>query len=172
MFTKSIISWVLNVINKFWIVTKKYRKSEPVCKHNYWQFCGSSNKVIYGRKKVEFVTTQCGFKRVVSDSINILENRSSIKDLIFTLQPNLVINWGSHSSLHSNCHHQITHAKFNWKHSIHLHMNELSDTIKMQIMIFFNTPYPYSTGKELFLSWNNDSRKKYQIYLKKWLVSN
>ena len=44
---------------------------------------------------------------------HILDSSSSCIDLIFTSQPNLVIESGSHSSLHSNCHHQIVFAKFN-----------------------------------------------------------
>ena len=34
-------------------------------------------------------------------------------DLVFTSQDNLVTNSGVHSSLHSNCHHQIIFSKFN-----------------------------------------------------------
>ena len=34
---------------------------------------------------------------------------------MFTSQPNLVMESGVHSSVHSNCHHQITYAKFNLK---------------------------------------------------------
>ena len=41
-----------------------------------------------------------------------MENSSSCTDLIFTSQPNLVVESGVHSSLHSNCHHQIVFAKF------------------------------------------------------------
>ena len=34
-------------------------------------------------------------------------------DLIFTDQPNLIVDSGVHPSLHSNCHHQITYCKLN-----------------------------------------------------------
>ena len=34
-------------------------------------------------------------------------------DLIFSSQPNLVVESGVHPSLHPNCHHQIVFAKFN-----------------------------------------------------------
>ena len=61
------------------------------------------------------MTSQCGFKQVISDPTHILESSSSCIDLIFTSQPNLVMNSGVHSSLHPNCHHQIIHAKFNLK---------------------------------------------------------
>ena len=38
---------------------------------------------------------------------------SSCTDLIFTDQPNLIIDSGVHPSLHSNCDHQITYYKLN-----------------------------------------------------------
>ena len=42
-----------------------------------------------------------------------MPNSSSCIDLIFTDQPNLVVDSGVHPSLHPNCHHQITYCKFN-----------------------------------------------------------
>ena len=87
----------------------------------------SSNKTTYEGKKFDSLTFQCGFKQVISDPTHILESNSSCIDLIFTSQPNLVMNSGVHSCLHPNCHHQIIHAKFNLKKS--------SGTIKIQIMI-------------------------------------
>ena len=110
----------------------------------------SSYKTTCEGKKLESSTPQCEFKREVRDPTNILDIGSSCLDLIFILQPNLVMEWSVLSSLHPNCHEQIIHAKLNWKHSIHLHTNKLSDTIKIQIMILSSVPYPYSTGKELF----------------------
>ena len=40
-------------------------------------------------------------------------------DLIFTTQPNLVVESGVHSLLHASCHHHITFPEFNLK--IHYH---------------------------------------------------
>ena len=45
----------------------------------------------------------------------ILTDPSSCTDLLFTSQPNLVMESGVHSSLHQNCHLQIIHAKINLK---------------------------------------------------------
>ena len=50
--------------------------------------------------------------QVIEEPTHILDTSSCI-DLIFTSQPNLIIESGVHSSLHSNCHHQIIFAKFN-----------------------------------------------------------
>ena len=44
-------------------------------------------------------------------------------DLIFTTQPNLVVESGVHPSLHANCHHQLAFVKFN-------------------LQIFYPPPYP------------------------------
>ena len=75
----------------------------------------SGDKTTYEGKKIESLTSQCGFKQVISNPTHILESTSSCIDLIFMSQPNLVMNSGVHSSLHPNCHHQIVHAKFNLK---------------------------------------------------------
>ena len=61
----------------------------------------------------ESLTSQCGFKQIISDPAHILESSSSCIDLIFISQQNLVMNSSAHSSLHPNCHHQVIHAKFN-----------------------------------------------------------
>ena len=75
----------------------------------------SSDKTTYEGKKLESLTSYYGFKQVISDATHILESSSSYIDLIFTSQPNLVMNSNVHSSLHPNSHHQIIHAKFNLK---------------------------------------------------------
>ena len=56
-----------------------------------------------------------GFKQIISDPTHILPQSSSCIDLIFTDQPNYVIDSGTHPSLHPNCHHQITFCKLNLK---------------------------------------------------------
>ena len=50
---------------------------------------------------------------MINEPTHILGSSSSCIDLVFTSQPNLVIESGVHSSLHPNCHHQIVFAKFN-----------------------------------------------------------
>ena len=47
--------------------------------------------------------------------MNILENSSSCIGLVFTSQPNLIVDSGTHLSLQQNCHLQIIYAKFNLK---------------------------------------------------------
>ena len=57
------------------------------------------------------MTSQFGLKQLIQESTHILTDSSSCIDLIFTSQPNLVMESGVHSSLHQNCHHQIIYAK-------------------------------------------------------------
>ena len=51
------------------------------------------------------------FHQLISETTHILPNSNSCIDLIFTDQPSLVVNCGTHSFLNSKCHHQITHCK-------------------------------------------------------------
>ena len=67
------------------------------------------------RTQIESINSLYGFSQLISEPTRILQNSSSCIDLIFTDQPNLVINSGIKPSLHENCHHQITCAKFNLK---------------------------------------------------------
>ena len=63
--------------------------------------------------QIEFINSLYGFYQLISEPTHILQNLSPCIDLIFTDQPNLVINSGIKPSLHENCHHRITYAKFN-----------------------------------------------------------
>ena len=65
--------------------------------------------------KIKFVTSQFGLHQIINEPTHVLEKSSSCIDLIFTSQPNLVVDSGVHPSLHPNCHHQIVYAKFNLK---------------------------------------------------------
>ena len=65
--------------------------------------------------KIDGVTSDFELQRIIKKPTNIIGDSSSCIDLIFTTQPNLVLESGVYSSLHSNCHHHITFAKFNLK---------------------------------------------------------
>ena len=64
---------------------------------------------------VESLTCSYGLSQFISDPTHILQNSSSCIDLIFTNQPNFIIDSGVHPSFHSNCHHQIVFSKLNLK---------------------------------------------------------
>ena len=62
--------------------------------------------------QIESLTSYYGLHQLITEPTHILPNSSSCIDLIFTSQPNLVLKSGVLASLHSNCHHNITFAKF------------------------------------------------------------
>ena len=69
-------------------------------KSNLW-FKG--DKTSYEGSKIDAI--------IINEPTYLVADSPSCIDLIFTLQPNLVMESGVHSSLHPNCHH----AKFNLK---------------------------------------------------------
>ena len=56
---------------------------------------------------IDNITSQFGLYQVIKELTHILNTSSSCIDLIFRSLPKLIIDSGVHSSLHSNCHHQI-----------------------------------------------------------------
>ena len=62
---------------------------------------------------LEALTSIRNFDQFISEPIYTLPNSSSCIDLIFTDQPNLVVNCGTHSSLSTKYHPHITHFKLN-----------------------------------------------------------
>ena len=65
--------------------------------------------------QIDSLTTSYGFRQIVSEPTHILKNSSSFIDLIFTGEPTLIIDTGTHPSLHPNCHHKIIHSKIDLK---------------------------------------------------------
>ena len=61
--------------------------------------------------QLETTTTIYGLQKLINEPTHTCKNSSSCIDLIFKNQPNLIINRGTHPSLHENCQHQITFAK-------------------------------------------------------------
>ena len=65
--------------------------------------------------KIDAVTSCYGLQQLISHPTHLLANSSSCIDLIFTDQPSLVVDCGTHPSLHLNCHHQIVYCKLDLK---------------------------------------------------------
>ena len=76
---------------------------------SYW-WCKDINTTV-GLNLFSLMSSN-GFSQLINKLIHIQINSSCI-DLIFTNQPNLSMNAGVHSTLHSNCHRQIVHSGFN-----------------------------------------------------------
>ena len=79
-------------------------------KSNLWY---KNNKTTNECSKFDGIASQFGLHQLINEPTHLTRNASSSIDLIFTSQPNLVMESDVHSSLHENCHHQITFAKFN-----------------------------------------------------------
>ena len=62
-------------------------------------------------KLFEPLTADVGLHQLISEPTHIMGDSKSCIDLIFTDQPNLVIESGVHPSLHDHCHHQIVYGK-------------------------------------------------------------
>ena len=65
--------------------------------------------------RLESITSYCGLYQVINEPTHILPSSAYCIDIIFTNQPNLVINSGVHPSLHQNYHHRIISAQINLK---------------------------------------------------------
>lgn len=90
---------------------------------------------------------------MVKETRHYLDTYSSRNNLIFTSQPNLMIDSGIHTALYSNCHHQIFYAKFNlhiiylppYFHEVRQHKNANNEHIGRAINtlnwqgVFLNT---------------------------------
>ena len=93
--------------------------------------------------QIEFLASQFVVSQVITEPTHILGNSKSCIDLIFTLQPNMIMDSGVHPSLHSNFHHQIIYAKF-------------------ELKVFY--PPPYERTMWRFSRANSDHIKKSSTY--------
>ena len=69
-----------------------------------------------GGDRIENVLTFLGLSQLITESTNFEPDKNpSCLDLIFTDQPNLVLESGTRCSLDPFYHHQMTHCRFNFK---------------------------------------------------------
>ena len=90
---------------------------------------------------LEALTSLHNFHQLVSEPTHLLPQSNSCIDLIFTDQPNLVVNCGTHASLNSKCHHQITHCKLNLKTEYPHHMSGYFGTTGKQILKVYRSQF-------------------------------
>ena len=62
-------------------------------------------------KLFEIMTSDLGLHQLISEPTHLMNESKSCIDLIFSDQPNLIIESGVHPSLHELCHHQIVYGK-------------------------------------------------------------
>ena len=79
-------------------------------KSSNWSF---NNTTTAEGAQLDYLKSLYGMKQVINQPTHILENSSSCIDLIFSNQPNFIMDYGVHPSLHSKCHHQIIYSKLN-----------------------------------------------------------
>lgn len=78
-----------------------------------------ADKTSFDGDATENLISQFGLHQMFQEPTHISDTSSSLYvDLIFTSQPNLIIQLGAQSPLRSNCHHQIIYAKFNLRNCI------------------------------------------------------
>ena len=63
-----------------------------------------SDRTSYEDSKIEGITSQFELQQLINEPTHHTWNLPSCVDLIFALQPNLVMQSGEHSSLHKICH--------------------------------------------------------------------
>ena len=78
-----------------------------------WYKLDTSN--IFEHSKIDAIMSQFGLQQLIQEQTHILTDSSFRIGLIFTSQPNLIMESRVHSSLHQNCHHQLINAKINLK---------------------------------------------------------
>ena len=83
--------------------------------NSLWNSLWGSEVTSFEGSQIEFLASQFAMSQVITEPTHILDNSKSCIDLIFTSQPNMIMDSGIHPSLHSNCHHQIIYAIFDLK---------------------------------------------------------
>ena len=108
----------------------------------------SQDKTSFEGRTTEIITSQFGLYQLIDETTHLMENSSSCIDLIFTSQPDLVVESGVHPSLHPNCHHQIVFAKFSLMVSYHHPILEKFGIREKQILILSKEQLATSIGKK------------------------
>ena len=78
------------------------------CRSTQWWENDTEN---HEGKLFEPLTSELGLHQLISEPTHLMGDAKSCIDLIFTDQPNLVIESGVQPSLHEQCHHQIVFGK-------------------------------------------------------------
>ena len=96
------------------------------------------------------MTFHYGLTQIINESTHILKGSSCI-DLVFTSQPNMVLDSRVHSSLHPNSHHQIVFDKFDLTFFI-LHLTKgMFGITNMQMLLKSKMHFDFSTEDKHFL---------------------
>ena len=69
----------------------------------------------YWGTDIDAIASYQGYTQLIDSPTHILSRSSSCIDLIFTSQPNLILESGVNPTLYEACHHQIIYAKINFQ---------------------------------------------------------
>ena len=89
----------------FYITLEDFNARSPT----WWD----DDKISIEGTRFDALSSFHGLHQLIKEATHLIENSASCIDLIFTNQPNLVLDSGVHPSLHPNCHHQIAYCKLN-----------------------------------------------------------
>ena len=73
----------------------------------WWEHDTENNE----RRLFEPFVSELGLHQSISEPTHLMGDSKSCIDLIFTDQPNLIVDSGIYPSLHEQCHHQIVYGK-------------------------------------------------------------
>ena len=76
--------------------------------------CYNNDTATYKGSKTNGWTLQFGLQQIIKEPTQIIGDSLSCLYLIFTTQPNLIMESWPYSSLHSNCHHHLTFESMWW----------------------------------------------------------
>ena len=89
----------------FYLIQGDFNAQSP----NWW----NDDKISIEGARLEALSSFSGLHQLIKEPTHSMKNSASCIDLIFTNQPNLVIDSGVHPSLHISCHRQIVYCKLN-----------------------------------------------------------
>ena len=93
---------------------------------SWWKEHKTTQKVTH----LEALTSLAQLSSVYIRTTHLLPHPNSCIDLTFTDQPNLVINYSTHSSFNFKCHHQIIYCKLNLNIEYHPPYQQLGQDYK------------------------------------------
>ena len=73
---------------------------------------GKIDKTSFEGSQLQLLTSNFGLLEIIAEPTYIMENSGTCIDLLFTFQPDMVMDSGVHASLQSHCHHQMTLQSF------------------------------------------------------------
>ena len=120
-------------------------------------FNAKSNKWLEGDRSsidgssIDFLISQFELSPINKEPTHVLENSSSCIYLIFTNQPDTLVESRVHHLLYQNCHHQIYFPNWILKYITRLLMKRQFFTTPKQMLTIFNKQLIFLVGRSHYL---------------------